>query len=100
MPRGMQRMAASQRQEPKQRLWKSVANWLAPRDLLSLLSSTTQDHLPKGDTTQSALLHQSSIKVYVFYLGIKCRPFSWDRNPQIIFTSTKTYIRLTYRPLL
>jgi hypothetical protein len=29
--------------------------WPAPHDLLSLLSHTTQDHLPRGDTTRRVL---------------------------------------------
>jgi hypothetical protein len=32
----------------KQGLWRSAAFWLGPRGLLSLLSYSTQDHLPKG----------------------------------------------------
>lgn len=31
---------------------RSTAPWPAPRDLLSLLSHTTQDHLPRGGNTQ------------------------------------------------
>lgn len=44
-----------QRQELKQKLWRSVAYWLAHPDLLVLLSYVSQDHLPKGDTAHSGL---------------------------------------------
>ena len=34
-----------------QRPWRGAAYWLAPRGLLSLLSSRIQDHQPRDDTT-------------------------------------------------
>ena len=38
-----------------QRPWKGAAYWLASPALLSLLSYTTQYHLPRGGTTHSGL---------------------------------------------
>lgn len=39
----------------------SAAFWLVPYGLFSLLSSTTQNHLPRGDTTHSDLAPPTSI---------------------------------------
>ena len=36
--------------ELMQRPQRNTAYWLAPHDLLSLLSYSTQDHLPRDDT--------------------------------------------------
>jgi hypothetical protein len=44
--------------------WRSTAYWLAPHNLISLLSHRTQDHWPRDGITHSgwALLHQSLSK--------------------------------------
>ena len=39
----------------KQRSWRNAASWLASHSLLMLFSYRTEDHLPRGDTTQSDL---------------------------------------------
>jgi hypothetical protein len=50
------------RQELTQRSWRDAAHWLAPRGLLSLLSYSTQEHLPRVGSTHSGLgSHTSTI---------------------------------------
>lgn len=43
--------AGTGRQALMQILSRGAASWLAPRDLLNLLSYTTQNHQLRGDTT-------------------------------------------------
>jgi hypothetical protein len=43
------------KQELKQRPWRNTAYWLDSHGLLSLLSYTTQAHLPTNGTTYSGL---------------------------------------------
>jgi len=47
--------AGTWRQELMQRPWRDVAYWLAPRDLLTLLSYRTQDHQLRDGTTYNGL---------------------------------------------
>lgn len=44
---GQELKAETQRQELKQRPWRSAAPWLPPRGLLGLLSYIIQDHGPR-----------------------------------------------------
>ena len=45
--------ARTRRQELMQRPWRGSAYWLAPHDVLSLLSYRIQDHQPRDGTTHS-----------------------------------------------
>lgn len=53
--KGMELKAGTWRQELKQKPHRTAAYWLDVRDLCSLLSYATLDHLFKGDTTCSGL---------------------------------------------
>lgn len=62
----------------EQRPWR---NGLVPLGLLSFVSSTTQDYLPKGSTTPVgwSVLHQSSVETMphrLVYRPLLCRHFS------------------------
>jgi hypothetical protein len=43
------------RQELMQTPWRDAVYWLAPHDLLSLLSYSTQDHPSRGNTTPNGV---------------------------------------------
>jgi hypothetical protein len=45
-----------------QRPWRKSAFWLVSHGLLSLLSYTAKDHLPRGDTTPAQHPHPSVVK--------------------------------------
>lgn len=75
------------RQELKERHWRNVAYRPASHYLLSLLSLTAQDHLPRSTTTHRwALPNQLLIKKLLFRLPY--RPVHWEA----FFFSTDSFI--------
>lgn len=105
---GSQERAGTWMQELMQRPWRSTAYWIAPHDLLSLLSYTTQCHQPRDGTTlhgmrpatsniNQKITLQACLQANLMRALLKYSSISWGTSRlyqvDIKLTSTMTHIQ-------